>query len=154
MWGCLKKIRKDRTPIVLFGSEPFSSLLRISNLKEFKYDWVRQKSKAQHFAQAPYRPMTNHEIISVFSITGTAKNAKLKMKYNPQGIKKCYKVCKGKKASHSEHRKRKKNQSDYIQKITGYPKTIIMFNNKGKTVHPTQKPLALMEYFIKTYSLE
>ena len=59
-----------------------------------------------------------------------------------------------KKAKHSEHRIRKTDQKNYIQEFTNYPKTIIEFNNEGKTVHPTQKPISLMEYLIKTYTNE
>ncbi len=152
MWEQLKRIIKPNGAIVLFGSEPFSSLLRISNLKMFKYDWVRVKTKTQHFAQAPYRPMTEHELVSVFSQAGTAKNAKPRMVYNAQGLVKCHKVCKGKKALHSEHRLRLTDQQDYLQEWTNYPKTTIHFANEGKPVHPTQKPVALMEYLIKTYT--
>ncbi len=154
MWGQLKRIIKPNGAIVLFGSEPFSSLLRVSNLKMFKYDWVWVKTKTQHFAQAPYRPMTEHELVSVFSQAGTAKNAKPRMVYNAQGLVKCHKVCKGKKASHSEHRLRLTDQQDYLQEWTNYPTTIIYFASEGKPVHPTQKPVELMEYLIKTYTQE
>ena len=154
MWERLNKLIKPNGAIVLFGSEPFSSALRMSNIKNYKYDWVWEKSKAQHFAQAPYRPMTNNEAISVFSMGGTSKNAKIRMEYNPQGVVECNKKCKGKSAKHSEHRQRKTDQKDYIQTITNYPKTILTFNNEGKTRHPTQKPVALMEYLIKTYTNE
>ena len=154
MWEQLKRIIKPSGAVVLFGAEPFSSILRSSNLKMFKYDWVWVKTKTQHFAQAPYRPMTEHEIVSVFSFGGNAKNANPRMVYNPQGLVKCNKVCKGKKATHSEHRMRLTDQQDYIQEWTGYPTTILHFSSEGKTVHPTQKPVALMEYLVKTYTNE
>ena len=154
MWEQLKRIIKPSGAVVLFGAEPFSSILRSSNLKMFKYDWVWVKTKTQHFAQAPYRPMTEHEIVSVFSFGGNAKNANPRMVYNPQGLVKCNKVCKGKKATHSEHRMRLTDQQDYIQEWTGYPTTILHFSSEGKTIHPTQKPVALIEYLIKTYTNE
>tara|TARA_R100001440_G_C2489450_1_gene114806 strand:+ start:94 stop:828 length:735 start_codon:yes stop_codon:yes gene_type:complete len=154
MWNQLNRIIKDNGAIVLFGSEPFSSHLRLSNIKNYKYDWIWKKTKSQHFAQAPYRPMTNHELISVFSKGGTSKNAKPRMKYNPQGLLDCNIERKGKKATHSAHRMRKIDQQNYTQTKTGYPKTLIKFNNEGKTLHPTQKPVALMEYLIKTYTHE
>jgi site-specific DNA-methyltransferase (adenine-specific) len=154
MWEQLNRIIKPNGAIVLFGAEPFSSTLRVSNLKNHKYDFIWSKSKSQHFAQAPYRPMTNHEVISVFSFGGTAENAKNRMKYNPQGLIPFSKEVKGKKAKHSDHRIRKTDQKNYIQEFTNYPKTIIEFNNEGKTVHPTQKPISLMEYLIKTYTNE
>ena len=154
MWEQLKRVIKPNGAIVLFGAEPFSSILRCSNLKMYKYDWVWNKTKTQHFAQAPYRPMTEHELVSVFSYGGNAKNANPRLVYNPQGLVKCHKVCKGKKASHSEHRIRLTDQADYIQEWSNYPTTILKFASEGKTIHPTQKPVALMEYLIKTYTLE
>jgi site-specific DNA-methyltransferase (adenine-specific) len=154
LWEQYKRIIKPSGAIVLFGAEPFSSLLRGSNLKMFKYDWVWKKSKAQHFAQAPYRAMTNHEVISIFSFGGTAKNASPRMVYNPQGVVKCQKICKGKKGDHSPHRVARQDQADYVQEWTNYPTTVLEFANEGKTVHPTQKPVALCEYLIKTYTHE
>ena len=154
MWEQLKRVIKPNGAIVLFGAEPFSSILRCSNLKMYKYDWVWNKTKTQHFAQAPYRPMTEHELVSVFSYGGNAKNANPRLVYNPQGLVKCHKVCKGKKASHSEHRIRLTDQADYIQEWSNYPTTILKFASEGKTIHPTQKPVALMEYLIKTYTNE
>ena len=146
MWERLNKLIKPNGAVVLFGSEPFSSALRMSNIKMYKYDWIWVKSKSQHFAQAPYRPMTNNEVISVFSFGGTAKNARNRMKYIPQDLVPFNKKVNGKKAKHSEHRLRKTDQKDYIQEFTNYPKTVIEFNNEGSTVHPTQKPVSLMEY--------
>ena len=66
MWTRLKQLRKDKTPIVLFGSEPFSSTLRMSNIKEYKYDWVWEKSNPSNIALANKQPMRYHELISVF----------------------------------------------------------------------------------------
>lgn len=154
MWEQLKRIIKPSGAIVLFGSEPFSSMLRCSNLKMFKYDWIWVKTKTQHFAQAPYRPMTEHEIISCFSYGGNAKNANPRMVYNPQGLVKCNKFCKGKKATHSEHRMRLTDQKDYVQEWTGYPTTLLRFASVGKPLHPTQKPVELLEYLIETYTQE
>lgn len=150
----LNRIIKPNGAIVLFGSEPFSSALRMSNIKMYKYDWIWEKSKAQHFAQAPYRPMTIHENIIIFSNGGTSKNAITRMKYIPQGLKSFNKIVLGKKAKHSEHRIRKTDQKNYIQEFTNYPNTLIRINSESKNVHPTQKPIALMEYLIKTYTNE
>ena len=68
MWEQLNRIIKPNGAIVLFGSEPFSSALRMSNIKNYKYDWVWEKSRVSHFAQAPYRPLTVVENICVFSL--------------------------------------------------------------------------------------
>ena len=154
MWEQLNRIIKPNGAIVLFGSEPFSSLLRVSNLEMFKYDWIWKKSSTPNFAQAPYRALTKHEVISVFSFGGTANNAKNRMKYYPQGLKACSVKQGGMKKDSSEHRQRLTDQKPFEQKLTNYPISIIDFNNRGKTVHPTQKPILLMEYLIKTYTNE
>ena len=73
MWEQLNRIIKPNGAIVLFGAEPFSSTLRVSNLKNHKYDFVWLKSKSQHFAQAPYRPMTYHFVISHWPIGSLGK---------------------------------------------------------------------------------
>ena len=150
MWKQLNRVIKDNGAIVLFGSEPFSSALRMSNIKNYKYDWVWEKSRVSHFAQAPYRPLTIIENIVVFSFGGTSKNAKNRMVYNPQGLKDCNIVCEGK--GHSDHRPSKTKQKKYKQTKTGYPKQILKFNSDNAKLHPTQKPVALMEYLIKTYT--
>lgn len=66
MWKEIRRVRKENAPTVLFGSEPFSSLLRCGNLEEFKYDWVWEKSKASNFLLAKKQPLKAHELISVF----------------------------------------------------------------------------------------
>jgi|SRR5210317_1621343 site-specific DNA-methyltransferase (adenine-specific) len=152
MWLRLNKLIKPNGAIVLFGGEPFSSALRMSNIKNYKYDWIWRKSKVSHFAQAPYRPLTVTENIIAFSFGGTSKNAKIGMVYNPQGLKDCNIVCKGK--GHSDHRPSKVRQNDYVQTKTGYPKQILEFKSDKAKLHPTQKPVALMEYLIKTYTNE
>ena len=139
---------------MLFGMQPFTSALVMSNLELFKYSLVWRKTRIQGFAQAPYRFMTEHEDILVFSKGGCAKNAKNRMKFNPQGLIYSPKVVKGKKANASEHRIRKTDQKDFISEWTNYPKSIIEIGSEFKTVHPTQKPVALLEYLIKTYTNE
>jgi site-specific DNA-methyltransferase (adenine-specific) len=152
MWDELKRIIKPNGAIVMTSSQPFTSFLISSNLTMFKYSLVWRKTKVSHFAQAPYRFLTEHEDIVVFSSAGTSKNAKLRMIYNPQGLTDCNKVCKGK--SHSEHRPSAKTQTDYVQTKTGYPKSILEFKSDVAKEHPTQKPVPLMEYLIKTYTNE
>jgi len=152
MWEQLKRIIKPNGAIVMTAANPFTSLLIASNLGMFKYSLVWRKSKISHFAQAPYRFLTEHEDIVVFSSAGTSKNAKNRMIYEPQGLTDCNKVCKGK--SHSDHRPSGKTQPNYIQTKTGYPKSILEFKSDSAKDHPTQKPVALMEYLIKTYTRE
>ena len=142
MWRELKKIRKDRTPIVLFGSEPFSSYLRMSNIKEYKYDWIWKKNIATLFQHANKMPLCEYELISVFY--------KKQPVYNPQGIKPYNKINRrGSMGNNLGHG----TKNVYVQKYTNYPKRILEFPKDGK-LHSTQKPVALMEYLIKTYTNE
>lgn len=67
MWKELKRITKSNSAIVLFGQEPFSSILRLSNIKDYKYDWIWDKVKSGAFATAKYAPLKQHELISVFT---------------------------------------------------------------------------------------
>jgi site-specific DNA-methyltransferase (adenine-specific) len=152
MWHQLKRIIKPNGAIVMTAANPFTSVLIMSNLDMFKYTLVWKKSRISHFAQAPYRFLTEHEDIVVFSFGGTSKQANNRMKYNAQGLTDCNVVCKGK--GHSDHRPSGKTQSDYVQTKTGYPKSILEFKSDQATLHPTQKPVALMEYLIKTYTNE
>lgn len=151
MWEQLHRVCKKSSAIVLFGGALFTPRLELSNEAMWKYRLVWRKTKKQHFAQAPYRFMTEHEDIVVFGQCGCSKNARVRMKYNPQGLVDCHITQRGK--STSEHRPAK-TQDDYIQTKTGYPASILEFKSVPKPIHPTQKPVALMEYLIKTYTNE
>ena len=156
MWQQLNRIIKPSGAIVLFGSEPFSSALRMSNLKGFKYDWIWSKKMTSGFANAKIMPMKAHEIISVFNC---------KDNYKPQMIERTEKELKrlSKKSvttTTSDQTPsmigRSSNRNDNKYK---YPNTIInitgvMNRSNEKVGHPTQKPVALMEYLIKTYTNE
>ena len=152
LWEQYKRIIKDNGAIVLTASQPFTSALVMSNVKMFKYSLVWNKTRPQGFAQAPYRFMTEHEDILIFSRGGCAKNANPRMKFNPQDLIYRPKITKGKKADASEHRIRKTDQKEFISEYTNYPKSILKFNSEFKTLHPTQKPVALFEYLTKTYT--
>lgn len=154
MWYQLKRIVKQNTPICIFGSEPFSSNLRMSNIKMFKYDWVWVKNHRTGIGIAKYRPMTRHETISIFCNGRHLYNKQMEDCAN--SVKKRWKngeenklVSKGK----SHHIKPVNN----IQRHKINPSTVLNFNvprrSKG-TLHPTQKPVALLEYLIKTYTQE
>jgi site-specific DNA-methyltransferase (adenine-specific) len=119
----------------------------------FKYSLVWKKSKTGNFAQAPYRFLCEHEDILVFSYGKVSKNGNPRMKYFPQGTQPCNKVMKGK-TGNSEHRGGRATQSDYVQTVTNYPRSVLEFDNEGKPEHPTQKPLSLCEYLIRTYTSE
>jgi len=154
LWYEYKRIIKDTGAIVLTASQPFTSKLVLSNLSMFKYSLVWRKTRIQGFAQSPYRFMTEHEDILVFSYGGCAKNAKQRMVYNPQNLIYKPRITKGKKAGASQHRIRKTDQADFVSQWTNYPKSVIEIGSDFKTEHPTQKPVALFEYLIKTYSNE
>ena len=150
MWEQIKRIIKPTGAIVLFGSEPFSSALRMSNIKQFKYDWTWDKVTAKGHLVAKIRPMQQSEVISVFGVG--------KIKYKPIMIDREV----ARKDVDSEYSrtelvggKTTKKQSK-ITRTQKYPKTILTFSNasqKGK-LHPTQKPVPLLEYLIKTYTDE
>jgi DNA modification methylase len=154
MWEQLNRIIKPNGAIVLFGSEPFSSALRMSNIKNYKYDWVWEKKyKTGHF-NAKNRPMKTTENVIVFS--------KNKHTYNPQGL---IEINKHVKNSNSAMRRNGKNSTSvvnnsppkkkYFQKFTNYPSEVLKFKSMNANGnHPTQKPILLMEYLIRTYTNE
>lgn len=159
MWERLNKLVKPNGAIVLFGSEPFSSALRVSNIKNFKYDWIWDKKSAGNVLVAKHQPLKNHEMIHVFTVKGRAA-------YYPQFT-----------FGHKDRTDDKPvtQKSELNQKIKSgvfkasktnkpkdarYPKSILEFSKQSsecsnsKSVHPTQKPVGLMEYLIKTYTNE
>lgn len=150
MWERLNKLIKDNGAIVLFGSEPFSSALRMSNIKKYKYDWIWEKSQGVNFAQCNHMPMKVCETISVFGNFGLSKNAKIQPVYNPQGV---IETNKSKKAKTSTEHRVCNNNKDHIQKYKNYPRQVLKFKSE-RGFHPTQKNVALMEYLIKTYTNE
>lgn len=161
MWTRLEKLIKPNGAIVLFGSEPFSSHLRMSNIKNFKYDWIWEKSKGNNFTHAKNMPIKFHEIISVFSYASVGHRVQLgdrRMEYNPQGLIKVDKVWKRPRKYDSEHKlKRESHKLERVIEFENYPKSVIKFtnsNNNERGLHPTQKPVALMEYLVKTYTSE
>jgi len=150
MWEQLNRIIKPNGAIVLFGSEPFSSALRMSNLKSYRYDWIWEKSKATGFQNSKIQPMRKYENLSVFY--------KHKPTYNPQGLVKKENITSN---VRSGNIKNKHSFNTYkgkkpVAEFTNYPTNIIKFKNaSGKGhLHPTQKPILLMEYLIKTYTNE
>lgn len=153
MWKELKRIVKDNGAICLFGSEPFSSHLRMSNIKMFKYDWVWHKNKPTGMLNAKKQPMRNIEIISVFY--------KNQCKYLPIKENRGFDIPKNFTAkNYSKNNKLNSKHSDTkrvkIDKLR-YPTQLKEFKTiplKKDMLHPTQKPVALLEYLIKTYTLE
>jgi len=157
MWEHLKRIIRPNGAIVMTASQPFTTTLIASNMKMFKYCWVWEKTRGTGHVHAKNKPMKRHEDVCVFSSGTTvhASQSKIRMTYNPQGlvrketptIRKCGGESDTVMSSRLSHK-------DVIQEFTGYPSTIVKVASEGKNVHPTQKPVALMEYLIKTYTNE
>ena len=153
MWAELKRIIKPNGAIVLFGSEPFSSKLRCSNLEMFKYDWIWNKTKPQGFLNAKARPLVEHELIHIFS-GGTCTSTSKTMTYNPQGLFAVDKTLINTNTEVMGDRDSRKAGSSYKQTQSGYPRSILRYSHDQSKLHPTQKPVALLEYLIKTYTNE
>ena len=153
LWEQYERIIKDNGAIILFGTEPFSSMLRMSNLKWYKYDLIWKKSKSGSAFCAKYRPIAKHENISVFSRNGE------KTVYNPQmkpgePYKRTHKV-----GREINNHKIGFNHKEFVYKNEGvrYPDSVLEFQQKWRRqdqIHPTQKPVELIEWLIKSYSNE
>jgi site-specific DNA-methyltransferase (adenine-specific) len=149
MWNQLKRVIKDNGCIALFGSEPFSSALRMSNIKNFKYDWIWNKKKGGNPLLSKIQPIKIFENIMIFEKKGK------KVNYYPIMEKRNKIKYRGKnKGKQSELTKNSFTENkSYTHK---YPKAILEISNasQSRKLHPTQKPVALLEYLIKTYTNE
>ena len=147
MWERLNRIIKPNGAIVLFGSEPFSSALRMSNIKKWRYDWIWEKNKPTNFGNANKMPLKSYEIISVFYNSLPV--------YNPQGLVDIpEKTVKRNKNEEPEAYGKTGLIGEFKRNKTNFPRQNLKFGMEGKNVHPTQKPIELMEYLIKTYTNE
>jgi len=140
MWAQYKRICKGA--IVLTSTQPFTSALVASNSRDFRYEMVWEKSSVTGHLNAHRRPMRVHEDVLVFSDFAPP--------YYPQGLKPYGKT---KKRGNNGTNFGKSGTENY-QEFTNYPRSIIRIANDSKPVHPTQKPVALMEYLIRTYTNE
>ena len=147
MWEQLNRIIKPNGAIVLFGSEPFSSALRMSNIKNYKYDWVWEKEQGTNFALSKKQPLRKHEIISVFYSKQPYYNSVGEKLNNPQKVKRGDNT----KSITSQNNSKYLKESIYTDRTKH---TILKFKRDRTNKHPTQKPVALMEYLIKTYTNE
>lgn len=144
LWKQFKRVIKPRGAIALFGTEPFSSLLRTSNLPWYKYDWVWDKKLPGNFADAKYRPLRTTEQISIFSKETT--------NYYPKMRKGAMRFKGGQKQDQSTMQpgfKSEKKLSDMY-----FPNCVLTFPNTDRSngLHPTQKPLDLVSYLVTTYT--
>ena len=148
LWEQYNRIIKDNGAIVLFGSEPFSSALRMSNIKKYKYDLKWQKDQGSDFMLAKKKPLKDYEDIMVFY--------KKQPTYNPQmreGFKKWTKKDTGNNII-GHLGKQEKSQIKQSIGDKRYPISILKFNRIRNGLHPTQKPVELLEWLIKTYTNE
>ena len=154
LWAAYKRICKPNAAIVLTASRPFTSALGASNLSAMQYCWYWRKSRATGHLNAKRRPMKDVEDALVFYLQQPT--------FNPQGL-----VHSPRKVRNSASHIARGVSSDpcatvtggitvqdYVQTHTNYPRQVLDFPSEGGTVHPTQKPVALMEYLIKTYTNE
>ena len=142
LWEQYKRIIKPNGAIALFGSQPFTSALVMSNPKWFKYEWIWEKTKITGVLNAKKQPVKKHENILVFG-----KDA---LRYNPQNLIPFHKITNqgGCSANYG-----KRQTSPYLQEFTNYPRSTLNFASESG-LHNTAKPVALIEYLIKTYTQE
>lgn len=147
LWEQYRRVTKPNAAIVLTAAQPFTSALVMSNAKMFRYCWVWNKVVGRGHLVAKKRPMAQHEDVAVFYQQAP--------RYSPQMVEKA-KPKKGRKyaASATDVISQSKFGGEVVERTHSYPKTILTFPPEGKTQHPTQKPVALMEYLIRTYTNE
>ncbi len=151
MWIQLKRVTKSNTAIVMTASQPFTTTLISSNLQMFKYCWIWEKNRGSNFFAVKYRPMKEHEDITVFS----------KATHNYYPIKESRVATGSSRAKYAVNSSNTGKRAAYNNLIDSrndvkldelrYPRSIQKFNTQVG-LHPTQKPVALMEYLIKTYT--
>ena len=155
LWERYERVITDTGAIVLTASGRFTHKLIQSNFDMYKYKWIWVKTKKGNFVNAKNRPMTSFEEVLVFSKGNTANGSIVKMNYYPQGLVPTRKINKDNVSKFgSMAGKRPGHKKETIQKFTNYPHDVLKFDSEGKTIHPTQKPVALFEYLIKTYTNE
>jgi site-specific DNA-methyltransferase (adenine-specific) len=151
LWAEYERIAKPAAAIVLTASQPFTSALIMSNPRLFKYCWTWEKEGGTNFFNAKHQPLKVHEDIAVFSRGAASHSKNLVMNYNPQmadGEPYKNKTSKGKGLMKFHQKMQERNSSNGG---TRYPRSVMKFTT-DRGLHPTQKPLALMEYLIKTYT--
>lgn len=154
LWEQYERIIKDNSAIVLTGTQPFTSTLITSNLKLFKYEWIWHKNTGSNFAQLKMMPFKQHENILIFGKGRLKYNPQMELKTQSSISRSKYKPSESSMKGDTEtnkHRRgydEKRLKSDYR-----YPSTVQKFNRETG-LHPTQKPVTLFEYLIKTYTDE
>lgn len=155
MWDELKRIIKPNGAISLFSAEPFSSTLRMSNIKQYKYDWIWVKDKPSNFVMANKQPMRYSENISVFYIKQPTYNKQM-IPRTGSGAERCkYKVDHSNRTMQGGGEYQGGKESSYDRDLKN-PSNVLTYSTgrRQDLCHPTQKPVALLEYLIKTYTNE
>ena len=153
MWEQLKRIIKPKGVIVLFAQTPFDKILGASNIDMLKYEWIWVKNRPTGHLNSKFAPLKSHENILVFT-DGSAsfvKNTKNSSTYNPQGLVACFKV--NKRTKGNGNYDEVNNKLENVALFENYPKSVLNFKVEVG-LHPTQKPIDLLEYLIKTYTNE
>ena len=155
LWPEYERVIKDHGAIVLFAQTPFDKVLGSSNLKLLKYEWIWEKESGTGFLNSNYAPLKIHENILVFSKRSACyvKNKNDAMNYHPQKTAgKPYTCKQGRVGSNYDEKNTKETVT--VNNGSRYPNSILKFNRDKEKLHPTQKPIALCEYLIKTYTSE
>ena len=152
LWVSYERIIKDNGAIVLFGNEPFSTKLRNSRFNLYKYEWIWIKNVATGHLEAKNKPLRKFENIIVFSKGNSANGCKNRITYNPQGLIEVNKTKKTSSTSIWGTRPSRQKGNITVQKYTNYPVNILEFKKDKGRLHPTQKPVELLKYLIRTYT--
>ncbi len=140
---------------VTTASQPFTSVLIMSNLDWFKYEWIWRKTKAGNFINANNAPLKLHENVIVFSPKTIANHSQNRMTYNPLGVREVNREWRRPQKYSSDHNyARPSHGLQRVIKREGFPSSVIDIGSEHNPPHPTQKPVALYEYLIKTYTNE
>lgn len=159
LWEQYERVIKDDGAIVLTSAQPFTTMLISSNMRLFKYCWVWEKTMAVGFINAKNRPLSAHEDICVFSKGTIANKSDRRMKYNPQGLVFAPRTKKRDRPMSAKGngfmKPRPSHKPVYDVEYENYPRSVIkVANSNHDSVHPTQKPVALFDYLIQTYTSE
>ena len=155
LWEQYKRIIKDNGAIVLFGSEPFSSYLRMSSIKIYKYDWIWYKNNPTGIGLVGKQPMRSYENVMVFNCVGMFYPQKMKSRITDRGLGGYNGRFSSKKSDHYGFQPKKHAPNRLYEFVN--PWNVLEFNVEPRSkgyLHPTQKPVALFEYLIKTYTNE
>lgn len=158
LWREYARVIKPNAPVVLTASQPFTTTLAASNLPWLRYEWVWVKNRPTNFAHAKNKPMKKHETVLVFSqgTTVHASQSANRMPYYPQGLvdatSPSKKIVKKQSELTDAFFQGRASHGEFVRDKSGYPHSVLEFCTDQLGLHPTAKPVALMEYLIRTYT--